>query len=94
MSYKGDDLKQTDYIKHIVHNIFNDVLSDEKYKTLSYRLDHHILSASFYNAINRGFELFYQNLLTNISQIPNDRLFLFKTKIRNTCHKYMKTIIP
>ena len=32
MSYKGDDLKQTDYIKHRVHNISNYVLSDEKIK--------------------------------------------------------------
>ena len=91
---KGDDIKRNDYIKHIVHYFSNCVLSDEEYKVLYYRLDHHISSASFYNAFNTKFELFYQNLLTNISHIPNNRLFLLKIKIRNTCHKYKKITVP
>ena len=51
-------------------------------------------SASFYNAINTKFELFYQNLLTNISHIQNNKHFLLKIKIRNTCHKYKKIKVP
>ena len=51
-------------------------------------------SASFYNAINTKFELFYQNILTNISHVPNNRLFLLKIKFRNTCHKYKKIKVP
>ena len=40
-------------------------------------------SASCYNPINTGFELFHQNLLTNISHIPENVLSLLKTKIQN-----------
>ena len=72
--FKGEDVIQTNYIKHTVQNFPRYALSDEEYNALSYGLDHYVPSTSSYNAINTKFALFYQNLLTNISHILHNRL--------------------
>ena len=40
------------------------------------------------------FEFFYQNLLKNISNIPETKLQQIKTKLRSTCDKYTETKVP
>ena len=47
-----------------------------------------------YNSINTEFELFYQNILRDISHIPEQTLAHVKTKLRYTCEKYCKIKIP
>ena len=39
-------------------------------------------------------ELFYQNILHDISHVPEQTLEHVKTKLRNTCEKYCQTKIP
>ena len=70
------------------------VLTDQEYKALSYGLDHHIPTSSRYNAIETEFKFLYQNILKNISHIPDNVLTQLKTKIRSTCHKYSKIWVP
>ena len=50
-------------------------------------LDQHIPCTVNYNSINTEFELFYQNILRDISHIPEQNLAHVKTKLRNTCKK-------
>ena len=65
-----NETKSSMYIKHTVHNFSSYVLSDEKYKVLSYGLDHCIPTPCNYSAVETEFELFYQNILSSISHIP------------------------
>ena len=62
----GNETKPSMYIKHIFHNFSSHVLSGEECKALSYGLDHHIPISSKYNAVETEFELFYQNIVSNI----------------------------
>ena len=43
-------------------------------------LDHHTPTASNYNAVETEFELFYQNILSNNSYIPENELTQLKSK--------------
>ena len=61
---------------------------------LNYVLYQHIQNTVSYNSIKTEFELFYQNILRDISHIPEQTLAHVKTKLRNTCEKYCKTKIP
>ena len=42
------------------------------------------------NAIYTEFEVFFQSLLKDISNIPENELRQIKTNLRNTCDKYTK----
>ena len=82
------------YIKHSFHNVSGYVLSDEEYQALSFGLDHHIPNFTNYNAAETEFELFYQNILSNISDIPDNELRQLKSKLWNVCHKCIKIKVP
>ena len=40
------------------------------------------------------FKLFYQNILSNILHIPENKLVQLKSKLQNVCHKYKKIEVP
>ena len=61
---------------------------------LSYDLDTHIPANTNSNTIATKFELFFQNLLRDISIIPECELSKIKTKLRNACEKYSKVKVP
>ena len=61
---------------------------------LSYELDQHIPYTGNYNSINTEFELFYQNILQEVSHIPEQNLSHVKTKLRYTCEINSKIKIP
>ena len=77
-------------IKHTVHNLSSYALSDEACKALFYGLDHHIPTPCSYNAVETEFELFHQNILSNILHISEHEFMQLKSKLRNVCHKYNK----
>ena len=60
---------------------------------LNYGLHQHIPYTVSYNSINTEFELFYQNIIRDISHLPAQTLAHVKTKLRNTCKKYCKITI-
>ena len=74
--------------KELVHNFSSHKLSKEKHEALSYSLDYHISSKVTRNSLNKDFEMFFQNLLNNISPIPEGNLARIKTKLHSTCEKY------
>ena len=53
-----DERKQS-YIKHTIHNFSSYVMSNEEYTTVSFGLDHHILTKSKDIAIEVELEQFY-----------------------------------
>ena len=61
---------------------------------VNYGLDQHIPYTVNYNTINTEFELFYQNILRDISHIPEQNRAHVKTKLQSTCEKYCKNKIP
>ena len=61
---------------------------------LSYGLDHQIPIRSNRNNITTEFEYFYQNLLNDISHIPEVQLRQVKTKLRDACEKYIRIKTP
>ena len=82
------------FAKCIVHNFSSYDLSDVEIKGLFYALDTHIPANTNSNTIATEFELFFQNLLRDISNIPECELSKIKTKLRNTCEKYSKVKVP
>ena len=77
-------------MKHMVHNFSSYALTEDEMNALAYRLDHHIPTNINKNAIFTEFEQFFQNLLRDISHIPENELSRIKTKLRNTCEKCCK----
>ena len=88
-----DEPKQS-YVKHTVHNFSSYVISNEEYAALSFGLDHHIPTKSKDVAIEVEFGQFYQDLLRNLTHIPDNELTSLKTKLRSTCEKYSKINVP
>ena len=80
--------------RQIIHNFLSYVLSHEKYIALSYGLDTHIPGNTNTNKIYTEFDVFYQNLLKNIANIPEKKLQQIKTKLLSTCDKYAKRKVP
>ena len=74
--------------KEVVQNFSSYKLSKEEHEALSYSLDYHIPSKVTRNLLNTEFEMFFQNLLSNISAIPEENLARIKAKLRSTCEKY------
>ena len=78
------------FAKYIVHNFSSYELSDAEITALSYGLDTHIPTNTNSDTIATEYELFFQNLLRDISKIPKCELSKIKTKLRYTCKKYSK----
>ena len=57
-------------------------------------LDEHIPSVCNLNKLFREFEMFYQNILKDISHLDNDVITRLKTKLRHTCDKYSRIKVP
>ena len=82
------------FAKYIVHKFSSYDLSDAEITALSYGLDTHIPTKTNNNTIATEFELFFQNFLIDISNIPESKLSKINTKLRNTCKKYSKVKVP
>ena len=78
--------------KYVVHNISYD-LSDEEIAALSNDFDLDIPTNTKINTIATEFELFSQNLLKYLSNIPENESKI-NTKLSNTCEKYSKVKVP
>ena len=74
--------------KEVVHSFSSYKMSKKEHVALSYSLDYHISSKVTRNLLNTEFEMFFQNLLNNISAIPEENIARIKTKLRSTCEKY------
>ena len=81
-------------MKHMVHNFSSYALTEEEMTALASGLDHHISTNIIKNAIFTEFEQFFQNLLRDISRIPENELSTIKTKLRNTYAKYCNVKVP
>ena len=81
-------------MKNIVHNFSSYNLSQEEINTLFYGLDHHVRTNDNKNSIVTEFELFFQNLLKDISNMLEIEISKIKTKLRSTCEKYCKIKVP
>ena len=55
---------------------------------MSFGLDYNIPNQSSYNTTETEFEMFYQNILPNLSHIPENELTELKSILRNACLKY------
>ena len=79
----ANERKQS-YIKHTVHNLSSYVMSNGKYTTLPFGLDHHIPTKSKDVAFEVEFKQFHQGLLRNLSHMADNELTSLKTKLRCT----------
>lgn len=73
-------------MKKIVHNFSTYNLSQEKIHALSYGLYHYVNINI--NSIATELELFYQNVLKDMSNMPETRVNKIKKKLCNTCKNY------
>ena len=87
----GENIK---YIRHTVHSFSSYQLSSKEEEALSFGLDEHILSACNRSKLFTEFEMFYQNILKDISHLNNDVITRLKTKLRHTCNKYSRIKVP
>ena len=63
------------------------MLSSDELVALSYGLDHQIPICNNRNSITTEFDYFYQNLINDISHIPEAQLRQVKTKLRDAWEK-------
>ena len=91
---KSDIKNRIQVSKNTIHNFSSYTLSDDEIMALNYGLDQHIPYTVIYNSINTELELFYQNILRDISHISEQNLAHVKTKLRSTCEKYCKIKVP
>ena len=61
---------------------------------IPFGLDEHIPSVCNRNKLFTEFEIFYQNILKDISHLNNDVMTSLKTKLRYTCDKYSRIKVP
>ena len=78
----------------MINPVLQNDLSDAEITALSCGVDTHILANTNSNTTATESELFFQNLLRDISNIPKCELSKIKTKLRNTCEKYSKVKVP
>ena len=83
-----DKLSYNKIPKNIIHNFSTYDLTKDEIQALSYGLDQHVPSNPERYKINTDFEYFYQNILNDISDLPQHQLDHIKTKLRSTCEKY------
>ena len=83
-----DKLSKTRPPKKVIHNFSSHDLTEEEIQALSHGLDKHIPSNPDRYKIKTNFEYFYQNILNDISDLPQHRLDNIKTKLRSTCMKH------
>ena len=57
-------------------------------------LDYHIPNQSSCKTRETEFEMFYQNILPNLSHIPENQLTELKSKLRSAFHKYNNINVP
>ena len=82
-------------IKQIVHYFLSYELPQEEINALSYGLDYHIPTTNINkNFTVTEFELFFQKLLKDISNIPETEISKVRTKLCNTCEKYCNIKVP
>ena len=86
--YGKDKLSETKPPKNVIHNFSSYDLTEEEIQALSHVLGQHIPSNSDRYKINTDFEYFYQNVLNDISDLPQHQLDNIKTTLRSTCMKY------
>ena len=77
----------TQFLKKVVHNFSSYNLSGNEIKALPFELDQYIPPNIARNIIETEFEYFYQNILNDISNIPQHDVNNIKTRLRSTCEK-------
>ena len=75
-----DKLSYNKIPKNIIHNFSTYDLTKDEIQALSYGLHQHIPSNPERYKINTDFEYFYQNILNDISDLPQHQLDHIKTK--------------
>ena len=79
---------QNNFQSCIVHNFSSYSLSQAEINALSFGLDQHIPTNINRNSIQTKFESFYQRLVIDMPNIPENELQQAQTKLRNTCERY------
>ena len=70
-----------EYTCHTVHNFLSYQLLSKEEGALSFGLDEHLPSVCNWNKLFTEFEMFYQNILKDISHLNNDIITRLKTKL-------------
>ena len=80
----GENIK---CIRQTVHNFSPHQVSSKEEEALSFGLDEHVPSVSNRNKLFTEYEVFYQNILKDISYLNNDVITSLKTKLKYRCDK-------
>ena len=91
---KENKVSKPGLLKCIVYNFLSNNLTQGEHETSSYGLDHHIQAKINRNNIKTGFESFFQNLLYNLSDVPENEISKMKAKKLNTFEKYCHVKLP
>ena len=81
---KEDENVNVQFIPKIVHNFSTHVLSKEEEEALAYGLDHYIPAQLDKRRLEVEFESFYQNIIRNIPDLPEQEKQGIKTKFLST----------
>ena len=86
--------KQNNFQSCIVHDFSSYSLSQAEINVLSFGLDQYIPTNTNRNSIHTEFESFYQKLVNDMLNIPENELQQVKTELRNTCERYCNIKVP
>ena len=87
-------LYSEEFVKQSVHNFSSYQQTAEEQVALSFGLDQHIPTSLRRDDVKTEFELFFQNLLTTISPLPDEKKEVLKTKLRSTFDNYSRIKVP
>ena len=77
-----------------MHNFSSYQLLSKEEEALPFGLNEHIPSVYNRNKFFPEFEMFYQNILKDISHLNNDVITRLRTKLRGTFDKYSRIKVP
>ena len=84
-------------LRSTVHNCSSYTLTTEEMNALAFGLNHHIPTKTGRNTLRIEYEMFFQNLLKDITHIPENEVGQIKTKLLNvksTFEKYSNAKVP
>ena len=82
------------FSKNVVHNFSSYSLSQQEIEALSYGIDHYIPVKTDTKRVEVEFEYFYKNLLSEVTELPEQERIGIKTKLLNACKSYNGIKVP
>ena len=80
--------------KKVVHNFSSRPLLEEELEALAYGIDHYIPVKADAKRVEVEFEFYYENMLEEVTKLPEREKMNLKTNLLNACKNYTQVKVP